>query len=87
MFLEWQKGYVQFLQDWAEWFTGQYNWRNFHFIAIQYEDEWCMGNRECVLYFLGVGLRICWVYNEHAEDRIEVKRRMEEIKARYGDKP
>lgn len=86
MMLEWSKGYIQLLQDWAEWFQRDYNWRNFHFIGLEYEDEFCMGNREFVLYLLGIGVRIYWIYDDQAEMRAEVRRRMEQIKSKYGDK-
>lgn len=70
---------LQFYQDWSEWFGGACNWRNFHLIGLEYEDEYCMGQREIVAYLLGLGLRLHWCYNTEAAGLQLVKERMAEI--------
>lgn len=71
----------QSLQDWTEWFQSGMNWRNFHLIVLEYEDEICMGQREIVGYLLGLGFRLQWCYNEKAKHLELVQDRMAEIMA------
>lgn len=60
---------LDFSEEWSEWFSGEWNWRNFTLIQIYYEDECHLGNHEVVLRLLGVGVRIVHVYDRDAEGR------------------
>jgi len=71
---------IQWLQDWSEWFQKGYNWRNFHLIVMEYEDEVALGNREIVMYLLGFGFRIYWHYADTALHR-RIKKDMEDLRA------
>jgi hypothetical protein len=76
----WEPGNWMFdvSEEWSEWFSDHWNWRNFTFIKIYYEDEICMGSRELDLAFLGLGLRIVYLYNREAPTRVLVTERMDE---------
>lgn len=51
-------------QQWTEWFSGTYNWKNFDLIEIGYEFEpYCEGH-ELQLSLLGFGLRTTYWYGK-----------------------
>lgn len=72
-------------EEWSEWFSprGFLNWVNFTLIQVYYEDERCMGTREVVLRLLGLGVRICYVYDHDAEKRMEVRSVVEQLRTEY----
>lgn len=70
---------LDFSEEWSEWFSGEWNWRNFTLIQIYYEDECHLGNRELVLRLLGVGVRIVHVYDKDAEGRRIVEERFADL--------
>lgn len=67
-------------QEWTEWFGKGFNWRSFHFIEISYEDECCMGQRELVVFLLGIGITLKWCYDVESPGLQMVKDRMAEIR-------
>lgn len=79
---------LDFSEEWSEWFSGTWNWRNFTLIKIYYEDECHLGNRELELCLLGLGLRIVYLYDRKAAGRVIINDCLEEIQDSIsGDKP
>jgi hypothetical protein len=70
-----------FRQEWTEWHTEGWNWRNFHLIELSYEDTSHMGQREIRLFLLGIGLFVQWCYDETAEGLMIIRERMADIEA------
>lgn len=77
---------VQFSQDWSEWFHGHYNWLGFCVIHLAYEDEVMVGNREITACLLGFHARVSWVYNDQAEMRQRIERRLNDFMNEVGAK-
>jgi hypothetical protein len=78
---EFDNWYIQFHQSWTEWIFGQYNWKTFTFIHIEYEDETCTANRSIVVYFLGIGFHIQWSTGKNAPALDMAQERMAQILA------
>ena len=70
-----------FRQEWTEWLTDGWNWRNLHLIELSYEDEVNMGQREIRFFLLGIGVFLRWCYNETAEGLMIIRERMADIEA------
>lgn len=55
---------IDFWQQWTEWFSGHWNWKNFTLIEISYEWElYCKGH-ELSLVILGLHCRLTWWYSK-----------------------
>ena len=68
-------------QEWTEWLTDGWNWRNFHFIELSYEDTMNVGQREIRLFLLGFGIFLQWCYDETAEGLMMIRERLADIEA------
>lgn len=77
--VEFENWYIQFRQQWTEWFTGRYNWKTFTVAHIEYEDETCTANRSFVFFLLGVGFHIQWSTGRESPALDIAKERMAEI--------
>jgi hypothetical protein len=73
------KFHLELNQDWSEWFTGSFNWRNFCLINLAYEDEAMIGNREITAGLFGFTLRLTWVYNDQAATRVIIEKRLDDF--------
>lgn len=51
-------------QQWREWFSGNFNWKNFAFIEIAYEWEHYCEAHEIQLSLLGLCARITYWYGK-----------------------
>lgn len=69
-----------FTQEWTDWFRSGLNWRNFHLIEISYEDEVYMGQRELVVFLLGLGVTFKWCYETKSKGLQMVKDRVADIR-------
>ena len=76
--------YFDFRQQWSEWFVGKWNWRNFTFIELSYEDESNMGGIEILVALMGLRVRIYWIVNPDAEMRQEIMRRHDDLLEQLG---
>ena len=55
--------------EWGQVLPG-YNWRTFHPVCIQVDDDSIMGSVELTVIVLGIGLRVQWVYKEQSMDSL-----------------
>lgn len=55
---------VDLEEQWSQFFTGEYNWYDFNIIKVVIEKEIKHSILEIELYFLGLGVRVCWVLDE-----------------------
>lgn len=58
--------FVDWIEEWSQFFVGC-NWRTFHPIFIEVEDDRSMGGVEATVIVLGVGFRVRWNYRETPE--------------------
>lgn len=70
--------FVEFINQWHQFAPG-YNWRTFHLIKIEFEDDRIMGGVEATFTFLGLGIRVRYNYVE-TDNVEEIKKAVEEIK-------
>lgn len=71
--------FIEGIEQWSQMLPG-YNWRTFHVIMVEVEDDRMMGGVECTFIVLGLGFRARWNYRrtEQVEDLLE---RMDDIKS------
>lgn len=55
--------------EWGQVLPG-YNWRTFHPVCVQVDDDSIMGSVELTVIVLGIGLRVQWVYKEQSMDSL-----------------
>lgn len=82
-----RRWYFDFRQDWTEWFSGGYNWKEFTLIHVYYEDEVCMGTRELLLALLGLTLRITYLYDDKTGMRTKIQQRLDDWMEENGLSP
>ena len=70
---------AHFVQEWTQ-FSSGWNWRTFHPIMIEIEDDCSLGGIEATIIFLGLGFRVRWNYTETDELR-DINERVAEIEA------
>ena len=69
--------FVHGIEQWSQMRPG-YNWRTFHPILIEFEDDRILGGVEFTFVLLGLGFRARWNYKV-TEDVQEIKRRLDEV--------
>lgn len=74
--------HFNWIEEWSQFLPG-YNWRTFHPVMIEVEDDRIMGGVEMTLVVVGVGFRVRWNYKrtEAVEDILEQVRQIEEGEA------
>lgn len=77
--------FLEFSEEWSEWFRPGMNWRNFTLVQVYYEDEGYLGNRELLLRLLGLGVRVVHIYDRGAVGRTKILDALEEMKARLPE--
>lgn len=65
------------IEEWSQFFQ-PYNWRTFHPVHVELEDERNMGGVEASFIFMGVGFRVRYNYRE-TEILHDLRREVEEI--------
>lgn len=70
---------VSLISEWDQ-VGSDYNWRTFHPVMIEVEDDRMLGAAEATLTLLGFGVRVRWTYTETDELR-EIKRTVDDVKA------
>lgn len=58
---EYKGWFVDWIEEWSQFFQ-PCNWRTFHPLFIEIEDDRTMGGVEATLIILGVGVRFRWNY-------------------------
>lgn len=53
--------FLHWIEEWSQFFEPS-NWRTFHPIFIEMEDDRIMGGVEATVIILGVGVRLRWNY-------------------------
>lgn len=62
-FKQYKNFLIEFTNEWAQLFKlKKYNWVTYTLINIGYEHDIHIKNKEIEIFFLGLGLRICWEY-------------------------
>ena len=71
--------FIEWIEEWSQFFE-PCNWRTFHPIKVELEDDRIMGGIEATVIVLGLGLRWRWNYRitETADD---VLQSVEDIKS------
>lgn len=69
--------FAEFVNEWPQFGAG-YNWRTFHPLMIEVEDDRMMGGVEATVIVLGLGLRVRWNYTETEEAR-DLARRIDAV--------
>lgn len=78
--------FVELREEWSQFFTAC-NWRTFHPILIEVEDDRILGGVEATIVILGVGFRARWNYAETDEVK-NMKAAVDAIDAAlHGDPP
>lgn len=54
---------VEGIEEWSQ-IAPRYNWRTFHPVMLEIEDDRMFGAVEMTAVILGVGFRIRWTYTE-----------------------
>jgi hypothetical protein len=68
-------GFAEFIWEWGQLRSG-FNWRTFHLVMIEVEDDRMCGAVEVTVVALGVGVRARWTY-----DSTFTRRMAEEVEA------
>ena len=76
---EYRGWFVEWIEQWSQIIQGC-NWRTFHAINIEFEDDRMMGGVETTWVLLGLGFRVRWNYAETERVRL-IKNRVEDIKS------
>lgn len=69
--------FVEGIEEWSQFFT-PCNWRTFHPVMLEAEDDTSMGGFEITTIILGLGFRIRWNYAE-TEQVQEINERVAEF--------
>lgn len=79
-----QRLHCSWLNEWRELFPrGDWNWRTFHVVQVEIEDDRMMGNWELTVVLLGLGFRLVWV----GEDTEARKRIRDDLDRFLGEEP
>ncbi len=62
------EAFIELIEEWSQ-FTPGWNWRTFHPIMLEFEDDRMMGAVEGTVIFLGLGFRFRWNYRETEKTR------------------
>ncbi len=54
--------FASFIWEWGQLRRG-FNWRTFHLVMIEFEDDRMTGGIEATAILLGVGVRVRWTYD------------------------
>ena len=65
------------IQEWSQLFE-PCNWRTFHPVMVEIEDDIILGGVECTVILLGLGFRIRWNHSQ-TEFGDELSRRVGEL--------
>jgi len=72
------EAFFDLIEEWSQ-LTPGWNWRTFHPIMIEFEDDRMMGAVEGTVIFLGLGFRFRWNYRETEQTR-KIARQVAELK-------
>jgi len=61
--------FIEWIEEWCQ-LGPDYNWRTFHLIQIEIEDDRLMGGIEATIIVIGLGfrLRVNYMVTEHAQE-------------------
>jgi hypothetical protein len=59
---------VDLTNQWTQ-LTGKYNWYEFDLLKLYFEKDVRHGCMEVMLYILGFGIRVYWVYNVYKNNK------------------
>jgi hypothetical protein len=77
--------FAEFINEWRQLGSG-WNWRTFHPVMIEVEDDRMMGGVEATVIVLGLGVRVRWNYRETEEAR-DLARRIDELNGAPAPEP
>lgn len=68
----------QFIEEWSQFFQ-PCNWRTFHPVMFEAEDDGLLGGFEVTAILMGLGLRVRWDHSK-TEFKDEILKRAEDIR-------
>lgn len=73
---------ISFWNDWIQWLPSKkhkWNWKNFHFARVVYEDDIMCGGREIEFVILGLGFRLRWKHETEQSKLPKMKSDLEDM--------
>jgi hypothetical protein len=72
-----------FINDWAQLFSKNYNWKNYRitFFNLEFEDDVVMASYDLIIVILGIGVLITYSTSKKTCELIEIERRLEEYES------
>lgn len=77
--------FVDWIEEWSQFFRKD-NWRIFHPVLLEFEDDIILGGYELSIIFLGLGVRVRWNRKE-TELVKQLRSQVDELMREADEKP